>query len=87
MFMYINKFVNNVESTISSVLQLDVLDGIYKITAEMNIKCNASTKEQSYNSITYNIETYQHLMECFHQQSGSSIYQQHTAQQLAMVFT
>jgi len=27
-------------------------------------------------SIIYNIETYQHLMECFHQQSGSSIYQQ-----------
>jgi len=76
MFMYINKFVDTVESTISSVLQLDVLDGIYKITAEMNIKCNASTTEQSYNSIIYNCETYRHLMECFRQQSGSSIYQQ-----------
>jgi len=35
----------------------------------------------------YNIETYQHLMRCFRQQSGSSIYQKHTAQQLATIFT
>jgi len=39
-------------------------------------KINENIKGKSYNSIMHNTETYQHLMECFHQQSGSSIYQQ-----------
>jgi len=44
-------------------------------------------KGKSYYSIKYNIETHHHLTKCFHQQSGSSIYQQYTAQQIAMLFT
>jgi len=33
--------------TIYSALQLDVLDGIYKIMAEINIKWNANVKEKA----------------------------------------
>ena len=33
--------------TISGVLQLDVLDGIYKTMAEMNTECNANIKEKA----------------------------------------
>jgi len=34
--------------------------------------------------INHKRQTYQHLTECSHQQSGSSIYQQHTTYQSAI---